>query len=834
METIKTTSAVSIILLHLFWSGLLAQDYEWKLIRPGNTGIPGELVQYLTWAPDHKLWVAARWPFWEEGGIGTYHPDIDLWSGWSSFEHPLPSELIHDIEFDAQGNAWIATAKGLVKYDGSNWTLFDNTNSYLQNPWVADISIGTDGTIWINNSSSNFNGDAIWAFDGVSDWQGFFVPDDLPWPSPWTDLECVLAASDGSVYVANEVMNGLAKYDGNSWTLLGESIDRFARLTEDNSGNIWMIGNPVGGANEIYKYDGNSFSSHSFQSPMTLANDSETGAVYAGNWYGEIIRTLDEGQNWQVWATGLNHVFNIAPRPGSDEVWVGTISEVARFEDSGVWIEDLNTSNTGMPDYFIDQDIMLTHDGILWFASGETGVSRYDGLRWRNWSTHNAGSEPWPFGNNEPIYGIYRDNEGTVWMGGNGIARWDPLSGSFTGFWNWQSSPPIALEIKYFAEDNQGDLFAFSYIDGIFKFNGLGWDEDNTVSPAGDIKEVLADSQGNIWLAGTYSLHKWDGSVWTTEVDITEEPFFDAGGINCFEIDTNDVFWFGTMEGLFRWDGLEFTLFDSDNAPLPASNIRGIDIRSDGLIGISAAENNPQSGIAFLQGDPTVATNWEVFHYGSSPQPHWQLEHVAFDARGDFWVSAISMGCVVIRTGNVSPELLETNPFDKATQVDVTTGISASFDAMIEAIDLGNVIISPEPTAYQVNLWANMVLIEHNGLDTGTTYTISIPAGSITNGSAVLEDDIVWSFTTETTTGIFKVEKQVSVYPNPSAGRFVLQSNQNINGKFLINDLSGKIIRKGTISTDSNMLNLNGVSPGIYILTLHYDNEILMEKLIIR
>lgn len=40
------------------------EDYEWKLVRPSNTGIPGEEIMQLEWAPNGKLWVAARWPFW--------------------------------------------------------------------------------------------------------------------------------------------------------------------------------------------------------------------------------------------------------------------------------------------------------------------------------------------------------------------------------------------------------------------------------------------------------------------------------------------------------------------------------------------------------------------------------------------------------------------------------------------------------------------------------------------------------------------------------------------------------------------------------------------------
>jgi len=45
-----------------------AIDVSWQIIKPSNTGIPGEEVRVVRFAPDGKLWVGARWPFWREGG----------------------------------------------------------------------------------------------------------------------------------------------------------------------------------------------------------------------------------------------------------------------------------------------------------------------------------------------------------------------------------------------------------------------------------------------------------------------------------------------------------------------------------------------------------------------------------------------------------------------------------------------------------------------------------------------------------------------------------------------------------------------------------------------
>lgn len=807
-------------------------NYDWKLYRPSNTGIPGEEVRKLAWALDGKLWVAARWPFWEEAGIGTYDLETKIWSGWNNWQYPIPSQFINDIEFDLDGNAWIATGNGLVKFDGANWEIFNASNSPMDLSAIENISIAPNGDIWINNSTGNSSGDAIWRFNGTSEWEDFRVPDDLPWQTPWTDLASVYAAADGKIYVSNEILDGLAVYDGSTWTLHGGSLDRFDKICGDPDGNIWMIGNPVGGGAAVYKFDGNTFLSHAFAEPQTVAVDAESGFVYAGNWFGEIIRSSNGGQSWETWQSGLNTVRNIAPKPGNDEIWVGTLGAVGRFQENGSWIEDFNTYNTGLSDYFVDNDLVLTSDGNMWFASGTGGLSRFDGMKWRNWGSHNASSEEYPFGGNEPMYGVYQDKNGTVWMAGNGVASWEPETNEFTGFWNWQNSP-LGLKMTNFAEGPNGTFFAFAD-PGIFRFTGDNWERDFGAQPYAGIFGVEKDSEGNVWIAGWFDLHYWNGNTWTTVVETSDDVFFDVGGINCFAIDSNDVFWFGCVDGLMRWDGTEFTLFNMDNSPLPANNIRGIDIRKDGLIGISAADNNPQSGIALLDGDPENEENWTVFHYGQSEQPHWQIEKAEFDANGDLWVSAISMGCAVVKTGNPAPTIISTNPENQASDVLTNVQITATFDQNITPVNLQLISITPDPGGVSASINGNIISISHNDLDLNSTYTVTIPSVAVTNGWLPLEQDFNWTFSTTITTNIDEVAQEKLIYPNPAKNRiYVVHNFPKNNGTYRILDLKGSVLAAGSINKPIGTVDISALPPGVYIFNGVFDENILTQKFIV-
>jgi hypothetical protein len=319
-------------------------------------------------------------------------------------------------------------------------------------------------------------------------------------------------------------------------------------------------------------------------------------------------------------------------------------------------------------------------------------------------------------------------------------------------------------------------------------------------------------------------------------VETTDDTFFQAGGINCFSVDNNDVFWFGCAEGLMRWDGNDFTLFTMDNSPLPANNVRGIDIRPDGLIGISAADNNPQSGIALLDGDPENEENWTVFHYGESPQPHWQIETAQFDTNGDLWVSALSMGTAVLRTGNADLEIIATTPEDQATDVNPADTIVVTFNQEITAYDLSGITITPDPGNVSSSTEGNKLLIAHNNLDWNTGYTVHIPAFSVTNGWLPLENDFQWSFSTSLPTGIHdeRAVSRHSIYPNPAQQSIHFINAQDETGSYIITDMQGKVMLRSPFYGTKISIDISDLATGIYLFSTLTGQMHTTQKLIIQ
>ena len=147
-------------------SAFAAAHPEWRILKPSNTGIPGEEVGLVRVAPDGRVWVAARWPFWQQGGLSVLDPATGVWTAYASWETPLPSIYVNDVAFADKGVVWIATDAGLVKKDGDAWTVYTTANAPLVHDSIQSIDLDARGHVWVNNSRPDSSAAALFDFDG--------------------------------------------------------------------------------------------------------------------------------------------------------------------------------------------------------------------------------------------------------------------------------------------------------------------------------------------------------------------------------------------------------------------------------------------------------------------------------------------------------------------------------------------------------------------------------------------------------------------------------------------------------------------------------------------
>ncbi len=679
--TARTTIFAPLYACAIAATATAAPADDMLLVKPSTTGVPGTEMRVMSFDAEGNLWVVGRWPFWGEAALAMLSADqlpyaplpaggfgTGNWQVWSSVHHPIPSPYIFDIAIMPDGVIWIASEGGLTRFDRSGqtqeqkWQTYGAPNSPLIINSVRSIDADAEGNLWLVNAHVSSSSGALFKFNpGANQWTQYTVGQQLPWNPPWLNLNAVHVGASGTVYVTHSVLGGFAEFDGASWTYRSSAI-QLGGILEDLQGNVWFTTSSSG----LIKWNGASFQSYNLGSQGTvtaLGMHPQTGLVYAGSWYGDIFRMVaggGGGHTPQFFVNALDIPGSIHPRPDG-EIWInnyggnGILGTARQYSSTGQLLRRINTYNSGLPDYFIDS-IQRDRHGNMWFACGEGGISRYAPTEntWRNFGNHNDNAEPYPWAGNEPMAAFYLDSNGTGWMGGNGIGRWNDGTGTFTGFWNWQNNPGMGVTMfPFFAEDAGGNIFAASEYGSVFRFNGTNWQNVNQIYAALGLPGMASDSKGNIWLAGWFDLEKWDGSSWRAIPLPDADYFFDLGGINCVAIGPDDVLWLGTDEGIVRYDGSSFTRYHTGNSPLPANQVQGIDVRGDGTLGLSAHEFGSvtpfPNGVAIIQGDINIAENWTIYQYGTSPLPHYQLGDVEFDADGHLWVSAISEGVVKIQ-----------------------------------------------------------------------------------------------------------------------------------------------------------------------------------------
>jgi hypothetical protein len=92
------------------------------------------------------------------------------------------------------------------------------------------------------------------------------------------------------------------------------------------------------------------------------------------------------------------------------------------------------------------------------------------------------------------------------------------------------------------------------------------------------------------------------------------------------------------------------------------------------------------------------------------------------------------------------------------------------------------------------------------------------------------------SCTAITTVGLTSnsLQNQVSIYPNPNKGEFILKSNAGMIGAQLeiLNDL-GKVIYTQSISQSQEVISLSDLAGGVYMLRLATDEGLVIKKVIV-
>ena len=454
---------------------------------------------------------------------------------------------------DSKGILWIGTEDGLNKYDGYSFIVYKpevNNPGSISNNRIKCIIESKDGKLWIGTNGGGLNvydrkKDLFEQFNGYD--SGYFSHE---------IINCLHETDDGSIWAGTT--NGLVKIESSKRNSLlfvhtpsnstSISDDFVTCITSDNSGYLW-VGTPKG-LNRMKSGKG---------SFIRYLHDDEIESSISGN---SITCILSDQSN---------------------TLWVGTSEGINLYDHSNDEFERISLNHkikiNGITEYAITA-LAEDNNGNIWIGTNSDGVDVFSkdmnqiiNLRYNH-------TNPYSLSNNE-VLSIYRDQSGIIWVGSNGMDKYNPKKEKFAlyNFDPYSSEGLIYRNIHAIYEDDYDVLWIGSKSDGILildrikKVSRRIMVEENRSDgiSSNKIRVIREHPEGTIWvgtddnglnritlneerLPSSFEVFRHDPNAFNSLTSNTIYSLYFAGedslwigtdnGISVMNLSTNEIIWY--------------------------------------------------------------------------------------------------------------------------------------------------------------------------------------------------------------------------------------------------------------------------------------------------
>lgn len=530
-------------------------------------------------------------------------PDLSRWEdrlvheSWTT-DDGLPVNSITWLLQTLDGYIWIGTFDGLVRFDGTHFTVFNSANvKNLPSNRIVQLFEGHDGALWFNTESGlvrfrNNRFEPIDAGRGLTgDFLGFYED------------------RSGRTWLATT--EGLGQMRGDSFVVvLPEPIGRLVtKLIQRRDGNFWaatrggglfrLTGDPDGPGMDAIYVDAldSSFVGRLFE--------DRSGRLWIGSTRG--IWVERDGLSRVASDRPLESVFQIVYSPQRDAIYAYAGSGIFRLEGRRAVVVD-SSQRPALP----GRPIAVDATGGLWYANGSalghdgrsvlslgpdagqgspparitTMLVDREGSIWLG--TQTAGlhrvkpsfmttlSRPEGL-SYQNIYPVFQAESGDVWIGtfGNGLNRIH-RDGSITTYTAEEGYPSTVRTLI----SDRPDRLWIAAIGGLFRCSLPAMDcaRDSSM-PLVEPFAFFVDSADRLWAGYNAGLMRLEGDRWIT---IPDWPVM--GQVRAFAETEDGALWLGTNgSGLVRYHNGAITRVTVDDG-LPIDVIRALHVDGDGQL----------------------------------------------------------------------------------------------------------------------------------------------------------------------------------------------------------------------------------------------------------
>jgi streptogramin lyase len=734
---LKNYYLITTLLISAAFNVILSQQYSWRYYNTGNTGIQGDYVEAIWIDHDGDPYIAGYTPGFEEGGFAKFIQSENRWINYSNVDYPVignindvGSSRISDIEEDTNGLLWMATWRGILKFNptigGSSLEFWGANNSLHPGGRTKDLTIAPDGSIWAAVISVTWGGGGLVNYNPSTNlWRYWYYGSTANnWPSLIGYCENVSVqekpAGGYVVWIDGEGWNTMITFDSDTqlFTLLpqnfelGEVVSLPGNDCTDDANNLWAL--RYNGTATIYSLDyrtpeGNWIT----PAQPTSSNENDIWAFKAyENGKALLIDGSSNvfqfnGTSWQnlgIWRDGgFSYGLDI---DANGNVWASGIGGSAKRDaQTGVW-QRYRITNSSQIDYWVE-DISIDDQGNIWMTgNGESGVGgfqKFDGTRWIGYNNENYGlgySFPFPTDNTEVIY--YRPSNENIIINPmyNYLHAWNGSNYTSLNYPNDRSEGVV--------EDSQnrlwsiGDYYSLSY----YNEAGNNWINVPVIGSGTNI-EKDPTRPGTIWACSDYQALRTDGTYNFSKVVDDFSELNPQSDFLTTVVPLPDGFaWVGTNQGLAKVNANTGTyqFYSPSNSQIPGESITPLTVTPDGRLWFANFGSTSTStyGLCWFDG-----TNFGIFpQQQTGGLPHAQiydLEVKNIQNSYELWISCASRGVAVLTvetsvTNQEETKSLPTdfvlnqnypNPFNPTTKISFSIP-SSLFTSLIVYDILGN------------------------------------------------------------------------------------------------------------------------------------------------
>ena len=629
MPTAGRRSFANCVALFFLLAALTAQSADMGTVWLERSwrsadGLQDDSVVGVAQAPDGYLWVATAGGLMRFDGVQFQEFPLENLEG-------VPNRVVRAMMCDRHGSLWLGMDRGPIICISTNSSIPPQVFTNVPDARASLIAEDAQGTVWVTYTEGGLT--------QIANGRVTVFGHDTGWPA--SGASSIAADRDGRLWFAKGNLVGIF-HDGRFQTLV-TLPDNISCIGQRSGGGIWICtarqlleGNLDGPFKAFVQFP----PAVAHSDPQTLLED-HTGAIWVGTAANGLFRV--SGTNVE---TVPSSYFDIdcfgEDREGN--IWAGT--DGGGLERLRPRIIELLGPESGLPNESV-RAICQDTNGAIWVTT-QSGliVRRKNG----EWDTLEKGTNT--------VHGfvscVAASLGGGIWIGtqDDGFFCWN---GGRCGHWN-QSNGLSSANVRAILQVSDGDVFIST--DGPSRLDRLRKGHVRSLKipvPHRSLRAMVEDANGNVWVASADGvLMRVDGDSVIDETPPSKRML----SIRCLSATPDGSLWIGYAGwGIGRLKGTNFFrltteqgLYDDyvsqivpdDNGWLWCACNRGVfRLSSEQLNDFAEGRSTRVHSIAYGPAE------------GANLQPNYENGSTAFRSRDGYLYFPMRTGLAIVHTENV-------------------------------------------------------------------------------------------------------------------------------------------------------------------------------------